>query len=166
MCRNAQGPNILSALWFLSVGSWQDVLQHSTVLYSFALCFVFSIHNGRPWHEEFGAHSVLYSLCWGKLLWFPASRFLLFVQGVPLLDFLFHFPFWKVTYVTAPRLLSIIIYHNLEMNSKYRLNIFQLSVNDNLEKTWDNFRYISLTDDRFLLSLRGTFKLCRKAALS
>lgn len=103
-------------------------------------CFVFSIHNGRPWCEEFGGRSVLYSLCWGKLHWFPVSRFMLFVQGVPLLDFLFHFPFWKVTYVTAPRLLSIIIYHNLEMNSKYRLNIFQLSVNDNLEKNLRQFQ--------------------------
>lgn len=100
---------------------------------SLLFCFVFSIHNWRPWREEFGASSVLYSLWWGKLLWFPASRFLLFVQGVPLLDFFFHFPFWKATYVTISRLLSIIIYHNLEMNSKYRLNIFQLSMNDNLE---------------------------------
>lgn len=78
-------------------------------------------------------HNRHWMFWWGKLLRFSVPWFVPFVQGVPLLDFFFHFPFWKATYVTAPRLLSIIIYHNLEMNSKYRLNIFQLSMNDNLE---------------------------------
>lgn len=139
MCRNAQGPNTLSALWFLSVGRWLNVLHHSTVLYFFALLFcVLNTQLKTLIWGTGGPFCPLLTTDTGRSVEENCSGFqylglAIFFQAVPLLDFLFHFPFWKSTYVTAQRLLSIIIYHNLEMNSKYRLNIFQLSVNDNLE---------------------------------
>ena len=59
--------------------------------------------------------------------------------------------FWTANTFANSKLPSIIIYYNLELTSKCRLNIFQLSVREISEyNLWDNLGYIPLVSDSFL----------------
>ena len=129
---------ILSALWFWSVGRWQDVLQHSTVLYFFALLlWVLNTQlKTLTWGIE-GPFNPLLTTDTGWSVEENCSGFqylgLAIFSGSSIAWFPVSFSFLKIYLCHCPK---TAINHNLsqsEINSKYRLNIFQLSVNDNLE---------------------------------